>query len=277
MKKIFLTFTDEKMKKSRMRICKQAREIGVYDEILGYGEKDLHIEFFKKYSSILNSNTRGFGFWVWKPQIVKQKMMEMEYGDILHYVDAGCHFNLMGKKRLIEYFVMATKSKSGFVVFSPKEHPPELVSRNIFLDWPIFKYTKGDLLDYFNARHDIQTRESPMIVGTTFLIQKNAVSVDIVNKWSEISKHINLMDESLSVGGELPGFIQNMCDQSVLSLILNKFPVEIISNYEIEYPDINNKYKLDLLKMKDYPIHAKRDRGLSIISRAVKKFKRFIL
>lgn len=274
MKKIFLTFTDEKMKKSRNRICKQAREMDVYDEIIGYSEKDLSVEFSKKFNTILNSNTRGYGFWIWKPQIIKQKIMEMEFGDILHYVDAGCHFNLMGRQRLLEYFDMTQKSKSGFLVFSPIDHPPEIVDHNISLDWQIYKYTKGDLLDYFDARHDSALIESPIIVGTTFLIQKNEISVEIVNKWSEISKNIKLMDESVSVGGELSGFIQHMCDQSVLSLLLNKYPIEIISNYEIEYPDINNRFKLDFKKMKNYPIHAKRDRGLSLINRAINKLKR---
>lgn len=273
MKRIFLTFTDEKMKKSRNRICKQAHEMGIYDEIFGYSEKDLSVEFSKKYSSVLNGNTRGYGFWIWKPQIIKQKMMQMEYGDILHYVDAGCHFNLLGRKRLIEYFEMAEKSKSGFLVFSPKEHPPEIVSQNICLDWPIYKYTKGDLLDYFDVRNNTQINQSQIIVGTTFLIQKNKISLEIVNEWSEITKNIKLMDESPSVGGEITGFIKHMCDQSALSLLLNKYFIEIVSNYEIEYPDIKNRYKLDLKKMKNYPIHAKRDRGLSLINKMLNKLK----
>jgi hypothetical protein len=276
MKIIFTTFTDEKMKKSRNRICKQAKAMNVYDEIIGYGKKDLSIEFSNNYQQVLNSNIRGYGFWIWKPQIIKQKMMEMEYGDILHYVDAGCHFNESGKQRLREYFKIAEDSESGVVVFSPKDHPSEIIEGAACINWPIYKYTKGDMLDFFNARENHRLNQSQIICGTTFLIKKTKISIEIINRWSEITRNLKLMDDTRSSGGEIDGFIKHMCDQSAFSLLLKDYSVDVISNYEIEYPDLINKNKLNLKKMKNYPIHAKRDRGISLINRAIRKINSFL-
>ena len=51
-------------------------------------------------------------------QISTKKMND---GDIYHWCDVGCHFNINGYKRLNEYFEMIEKEESGFLGFQYKK------------------------------------------------------------------------------------------------------------------------------------------------------------
>jgi len=49
---------------------------------IGYSEKDIDADFFERNKEILSS-PRGGGYWLWKPQLVKQCFSKMNENDIL--------------------------------------------------------------------------------------------------------------------------------------------------------------------------------------------------
>ena len=112
---IFLTFADSRMAKARRRICRQARAMKIYTKIIGASEADLDRGFLKHFEKLLIPGSRGFGCMCWKPQIVRQTLETMKDGDILHYVDAGCHLNPRGRWRLEEYFSLVQSSPTGIL------------------------------------------------------------------------------------------------------------------------------------------------------------------
>lgn len=277
MKINFITFGDSSISRSKKRITKQALEMDVYDYIYGYDEKGLDQNFCQKFKLILNNNTKGYGYWIWKSQIIKQQLNKIEYGDIIHYADSGCHLNKMGRKRLLEYLEIVKTSFSGVLVFQPRDHPADVLNAKKSYDWPVYKYTKVDLLDYFGVMNDVDLLKSQQIVATTLFLRKTKITEQLVEEWCHVSQKINLIDDTRSARPQIEGFIDHRHDQSIFSLIVLKYLPDIISNYEIEYPDLNRDSKLDFRRIMDKPIHAKRDKGRSLIEKIKLKMKNYLI
>ena len=44
------------------------------------------------FEDIINKRkNRGYGYWFWKPLFLKKILNEIKNGDIVHYIDIGCH------------------------------------------------------------------------------------------------------------------------------------------------------------------------------------------
>lgn len=90
MSNIFISYGDQKYRKSIKRIKKQADEVGIFDKIITYGPKDLP-QYIK--CSPLFSSCKGGGYWLWKPYIIIKSLEQCHENDVVYYVDAGCTLN----------------------------------------------------------------------------------------------------------------------------------------------------------------------------------------
>ena len=118
------------------RICKQAEMFELFDKIIGLTEQDLQNddEFWGKHKDFINSNQRGYGYWLWKPYIIKKKMEQLEVGDILLYLDCGCEIDIRNREIIKDYF---EKVKQYYIIGAPtgnKERKYNKMDVPIFLD-----------------------------------------------------------------------------------------------------------------------------------------------
>ena len=210
---------------------------------------------------------RGFGYWVWKPEIIYQQLVSSSHNDIIMYVDVGCHLNSRGRSRLCDYIEMATLSPTGIVAFQTIR--PDAANSSIeydgrrLLDYPIIEWTKADLLDYFGI-DDISLLESTQTFGAgILLLRKCSTSVSFVKEWLEVARNsISLIDDTPSKLQNHPSFKEHRHDQSVFSLLCLKYPVTIVSAYEYWYPRHIKAGPLssaDWASLVTFPVHAKRD------------------
>ena len=115
--KYLITFADSRYVQTLERFRTQAKSMDVYDHIITYTENDLDRRFKEKVGAWLKGKgTRGYGFWSWKPQIILQTLAQMQDGDLLQYTDAGCHLNINGRERLLDYFNLAETSSKGILI-----------------------------------------------------------------------------------------------------------------------------------------------------------------
>ena len=84
---VFVTYADERFKISAERITRQARRSGIFDRIAIYSPKELPASVR---SSPLFLETKGGGYWCWKPYIISHALKQCEVGDVVVYADAGC-------------------------------------------------------------------------------------------------------------------------------------------------------------------------------------------
>ena len=167
----FITYGSNEYKMSRKRLLTEAKSCQWFDSVKDYGEEDLCPEFKKKFSEIL-SRGRGGGFWCWKPHIIKRRMSEINDGDFLVYLDAGCRINQEGEKRFYEYIKMIDESEYGIMSFQ-------------MIHTEKFRTTK-EIFDYFNIERDSDFGNSGQYVGGVLIIKKSEHGKKIINEWEKI-------------------------------------------------------------------------------------------
>ena len=207
-----------------------------------------------------------------------QKILkEINYGDIVHYVDIGCHINKAGSKRFYEYLNFLNDKNRWLLAF--QYHVENIKFSDVieFQNREEFKYTKSDLLDHFNCLDVDEITIAPQFWAGSFFIKKHPESEKFINNWNKVfENNFNLIDDTPSKIPNLPGFIENRHDQSVFSLLCKTNSIYSLSAYESEWGEKNNSRTWEHLS--NYPIIAKRDLEYNIfkrfINRQIKNYKR---
>lgn len=266
-----VSFADRRMARSLCRLQKQLNDINFFDKLKMFNECDLSFDFRHFFKDKLIHGSRGYGYWCWKPQVIAQILDEMNDGDSLLYLDAGCHVNKSGFDRLAEYFQILENSKTGVLAFqaippSPDISPLYYDGRKLF-NQPNFEWIKGDLFDYFGVRNEIIYTHSQAIGAGIICIKKTPSSVDLINEWLNIiTRDFSLLDDTPSKSPNLDGFKQHRHDQAIFSLLCLRYRVQTLSAYEYWYPTSSNYCKPDWAALKEFPIHAKRDKDFGIFT-----------
>jgi hypothetical protein len=141
---------------------------------------------------------------VWKSYLIKKTLDQMKDNDILIYCDAGCQINSNGKKRLNEYIDMLHTSNYGLISFQ--------------LEFKEIQYTKQIIFDKLDAN---ENKHLLQCLASIIIIKKNIHSMNIINQWCELCQNYDLINDCTN--NESFEFIENRHDQSVLSVLLNKY------------------------------------------------------
>jgi hypothetical protein len=194
------------------RICNQAKASNMFDKVIGYTEKDLQndAKFWEKHKNFIESNPKGYGYWIWKSYINYKTIQEANDDDIIVYADAGCELQFNNIDRL-KYYIEIVKNKSmdlnefGILGFN-----------GFFLEQ---KYTKMDtIISVYRGNYDIY--ESMQIVATAFIYRKCKNTKNIMSLWYKKSCIYHLIDDSPSQFENDPLFREHRHDQSLFSLIM---------------------------------------------------------
>jgi len=200
--KRFITFGNELYYNSVRRICKEAQNLKCFNEIYGFSDNYLKKQdFWVKHGNFIESNKRGYGYWLWKPYLIKTELDKLKENDILVYCDSGCQINENGKRRLHEYVDMLNTTEHGIISFQLE-----------FLE-PL--YTKNKVFETLEFKEDVL-----QCMATVILLKKNANSTSIINEWYAQCENYELINDDH--GKEDVRFIDHRHDQSILSVIVNK-------------------------------------------------------
>lgn len=266
-----LSFADSRIQRSLDRLARQAQSLNIFDDIFMFMENDLPVDFREHFKDKLIPGSKGYGYWSWKPEAILMALDRIQDEDCLLYIDAGCHLNDRGKKRLLEYFKILEQEEIGIVAFKaiqPTEGNSSLVydGRKLF-DQPNYRWIKGDLFDYFGVKDNPSVVNDQAIGAGVIFIKKCDRAIRIIREWQQIIwHHFNLLDDTPSVLANFAGFIEHRHDQAIWTLLCLKHRVKTLSAYEYWYPMKNaKKLKPDWLALKEFPIHAKRDKDLGML------------
>ena len=86
-KVVFISYANEAMAYSLRRFGRQARKLGLFDDVILYTPADVP-DYVRE--SALFSCARGAGYWCWKPALIRETLQRYEEGTVVVYVDAGC-------------------------------------------------------------------------------------------------------------------------------------------------------------------------------------------
>jgi len=222
MKINFITFANTESNFSTERISFEARNMNLFSDIKVYTENDFDEQFLKTNGSFFKEYKRGYGYWSWKPYIIKKELETLTDGDIVVYADCGCMFIYNNRLELKKWIDIATNSESG--ILSPCYGP--YVENN---------FTRMDLYDYINKtynKHNIDIFDNAIQCGAGILIiSKKPKSVDFVNQWHDVmTNHFHLCTDEKSSIPNHPNFIENRHDQSVFSMLSKIYDIETINS-----------------------------------------------
>ena len=200
-KRYFITFGGPTTNYHRAvdRICREAYHSRMFDIIIGITDSNLKqdIPFWETHGTFLESNKRGYGYWLWKPYLIMETFKKIPENDIVVYVDTG---------------IKIRNNISDLL--------NNLAQKDIVLFGSMFKirsYTKRDLLRFLNM-DNAETLNSQQIQGGIIIVRNTKYSRQFINKWLELSQNEQLITDIPSEN-EYPDFINHRHDQSIISLL----------------------------------------------------------
>lgn len=274
---ILLSFASNDLKKSIFRFKKQAQETKFYDgiRIITYADLDTNFKLTLK-KLLLDGKKRGFGYFMWKPYLVKKILEEINYGDIINYMDIGFHLLKENKKKFEDYLKFINEENNWILAFQYHNQMKEKLENISFPYREEKKYSKGDLLDFFGFYNNSSVTETPQYMAGCFFIKKSKKSISFINEWLDIFyKRFDLVDDTDSKLKNLNGFLENRHDQSVFSLLCKKYNLQSFSAYECDWAYLNNERTW--IHNKKSPFLAKRDLKYGILKRFYNRQKKTLL
>jgi len=222
----FCSYGNSKFKKSIVRIKKEAEAFG-FDEIRTYTTSDLPDEM--KRDPVMKCS-RGGGYYVWKPYVIYKTLEQMEEGDILFFLDAGCSIKRGDKaKETFQNYVKILKTEPILTCLTAKT--PRIPGYKRFYE---YQWTKMDLFDHLDAH---EFKDEIQICSGFAGIRKCKEGMEFIAKWRDTMRISNchMARDSPSKNPNYPGFKEHRHDQSVLSLLVRKYGYKILEDQVLTY------------------------------------------
>jgi hypothetical protein len=211
----FMTYGNDKFEKSKRRLLNEAAQFGEFASINGYGPNDLSDKFREKYKEILNQS-RGGGYWIWRPVILHEALKFINENDILVYLDAGCKLNKEGKPRFHEYIRLLNENENRYGVMSfqmsGNTGPGGLEIEK--------KWTIKEIFDNFNVDINSDIANSGQYLGGILVMKKNEHLKKYMNMYvSTVLTKPLLCTDVYNSQNQISEFRENRHEQSITSVL----------------------------------------------------------
>ena len=112
--------------------------------------------------------------------------------------------------------------------------------------WSSNKYTKMDIFKKLNCMDNKNVTHGTQIEGGLMILKKSNSSIEFIKKWLELCEDYHLLSDEPSVESNLPEFVENRHDQSILSALGKLY---------------KDKYNIDIEKKPFINHHRRQDGG----------------
>lgn len=198
------------------RLKTELSQINLFDNIIAYTDEYLKndSEFWNKHNNFIINNSRGYGYWIWKPYIIMKTLDKLNDDDMLVYLDAGCEIvNNSDSSNKMNKLISDTSN----ITYTSTGHDEKT-------------YTKMDLFKYMEVDKNMDILNSIMHQAGVIIIKKNKHTTAFMNEWYNIMGNYHLVDDSQSILKNDASFIEHRHDQSIFSLLI-----------KTKYVDFNTK------------------------------------
>lgn len=188
-------------------------------------------DLIQNHGGFMANNVRGYGYWIWKPYLIYNRMIELRDGDGLLYLDAGCQLNLeslASRVRMRYYQHLAKKHGSLAWRLQPSFGWHEDLSEKA--------WSKQKLLDKFKLSQD--ALDSNQIQASLMLFTKNSNNLEFCREWLELCRYddYKLLNDQNSESNYL-GFQEHRHDQSIFSCLYKESNRKVINDQTWFAPD----------------------------------------
>ena len=227
-----ITYGNEKYRRKRQELIKNAVTLGWFNTVTEYSPEKLEPIFKNRFSNILKQE-RGAGYWIWKINIIKQKLAQINDNDIMLYLDAGCDFNPKGNKRFQQYIDFLRNSNKCIISFE--------------LPFIEKKYTTKEIFTYFNISETDEIVSTGQYVGGVLFMKKTAELRKLLDLWEKtLNDDPLLFTDYYTTYRQASYFIDNRHDQSIFGIIRKMHPEHsVVIPDETYFADFNSKKALE--------------------------------
>ena len=264
MKVGFITFAggDVFWRISSRRIMLQAKNSKEFIKFKSYKPKDLNHIANEKDLAFISENKKGFGYWLWKPIIVLDFLLNNPEIESILYTDSGCDLNFNIDSKIIWHQYLNHLESYDCVVFKMELIEKYWTKEELFLAFP--KY--GEF------------KESEQILGGVFLMKRD-FAIQFCENWLKSMRTLDyqLLVDEYNHEIQIPNFRQHRHDQSFFSLLVKNYTSALIldSLHEVYFePDwqTGKKYPIWTSRNKSYIPKYRSD----LLSRSLRLLERFL-
>lgn len=219
---ILVTFADGAFKARKPQFLREVEAMDVFSDVMFFDFDTLPADFRKAHGAYMKATPKGFGYYIWKPQVTLQALLRAKAGELVVFIDAGYTLNPSGRARMIEYFEIA------------QDHPFRMLSfLNVHTE---HTWTKADLAVRLGAGPAMMN--TSQLGGGLMVIGKTPENVDLAREWQEVTvaDNYHFSDDSPSIAPNHPSFREHRYDQSISGL-LRKMRGTAITHYEVHTYD----------------------------------------
>lgn len=210
-----ISFGDEYFKYKKQKLKKDAELTEWFDEVIIHSPETIST-FLTEHKNFVE-NSRGYGYWIWKPYIILKLLEKINEGDVVVYMDSGGDIVEHKKQKFDEYLKLLDQNP--IIVFSDDS----------------FRYKekyfqKMSVLKRFNLENNEDFLNSGQIEGGVFICKKCEESISFVKEWFDLITENNycLVNDEDSFP-QYEEFISHRHDQSILSILSKQRNVNILS------------------------------------------------
>ena len=228
-----ISYGDKRFERAKNRIFNEAIKSNWFYSVKCYNNHDLTENFRNEFKNIL-SMKRGGGYWIWKFDIILQRLKEIDNGDFLIYLDSGCSININGEKKLKDYINLIKNKQHKIISFQMgfiEEH-----------------WTTKEIFKAFNVDKNDSIKKSGQFCGGLLIMQKCDAIINLFQECLNILRNNKLLITDVYNKKQSKYFRDNRHDQSILSISRKKYGSIVIkdnTNYSKKKPI--NKSKIPFL------------------------------
>jgi len=216
-----------------IRLINQAKQLNIFTETILYTGECLKkdTDFWNNHSDFITKNSRGYGYWLWKPYIIKKNMENMDDNDILLYLDCGCELGDDKKTQLLECInIVKTDKIIGTTTSNERQ------------------YNKMDLLVKLNMNNSNYLNTPQRQAGANLFLVCSETR-NLVNEWYTLSCDYHNIDDTPSKEKNFDDFIDHRHDQSIFSLLTKKYDIFSKTSLFGAIYYIRNKSRVSLINV----------------------------
>lgn len=202
--KYFITFGNNNFENQIIRLKKEAESTSWFNEIIIENHISIN-EFYLTHKNFIDSNPRGYGYWIWKPYIILKLLLSINDNDYVFYTDAGASIITHKYNRLLDYINILDNTDNPIITFSAgyKEK----------------NFQKKITLQHFNLFDNTDFLDSFQIESGIIICRKNQFILNFFQHWLEMCLYNNYSLITDETNNESLDFIEHRHDQSILSIL----------------------------------------------------------
>ena len=209
----FIVYNDGSHIDQIIRLLESVKKYGKEFEIIVFNKNDIDDEFCRKYNSIL-SLPRGGGYWLWKPYLINKVLNLINENDIIFYLDSQYYFlenfTTLYINHMLNNDILIWKNKPNDLIYYMKN------------------WCKMDVIDKYNIYDKVFKENIEDCWAGAIIIRKTNNMQKYMKEWLDMCCIYEDITDSPSILKNSNQFKDHRHDQSLLSIIVNKYNIKLL-------------------------------------------------